>query len=106
MELSLANHGKTSPLSDQRKDRKEGGKSDKPFKRTTKDSMVINTTPLKIIGKNKKKEEEKFLDRRQEKGKEVKRERSRLIASESKIFYPIKNVALESRVLISTGTDI
>ena len=65
------------PTNDQRKDRKEGGKSDKPFKRTTKDSMVISTTPLKIIGKNKKKEEEKFLDRRQEKGKEVEREMSR-----------------------------
>ena len=70
MELSLANHGKTSLLSDQRKDRKEGGKNDKPFKRSAKDSMVINTTLLKIIGKNKKKEEENISDQCQEKGKE------------------------------------
>ena len=66
------------------------------LKRSTKDSMVISTTLLKIIGKNKKKEEEKFLDRRQEKGKKVERERSRptLKELEEKVYpFPDSDIA-------------
>ena len=57
MELSIANHGSKKILTiDQQKERHNEKKSDKTSKKPIKESMTINTTPVKISAKDKKKE--------------------------------------------------
>ena len=57
MELSIANHGSKKVLIiDQQKERHNEKKSDKTSKKSIKESMTINTTPIKISAKDKKKE--------------------------------------------------
>ena len=57
MELSIANHGSKKVLTiDQQKERHNEKKSDKTSKKPIKESMTINTTPVKISAKDKKKE--------------------------------------------------
>ena len=57
MELSIANHGSKKVLTiDQQKERHNEKKSDKTSKKPIKESMMINTTLVKISAKDKKKE--------------------------------------------------
>ncbi|KAI5312467.1 hypothetical protein L3X38_041640 [Prunus dulcis] len=57
MELSIASHGgKYEPVMKQRKEKVFGQKTDKPAKKPTKEAMTINTVPVKISTRDKKKE--------------------------------------------------
>ncbi|KAK2978404.1 hypothetical protein RJ640_027467 [Escallonia rubra] len=58
MEISIANHGGSSPaLPDPRKETREGKKVERSSKMTGKESLAITTAPLKVPKKDKHKEE-------------------------------------------------
>ncbi|KAK2970518.1 hypothetical protein RJ640_001723 [Escallonia rubra] len=58
MEISIANHGGSSPaLPDPRKVTREGKKVERSSKMTGKESLAITTAPLKVPKKDKHKEE-------------------------------------------------
>ena len=57
MELNIANHGSKMDLTiDQQRERHYGKKSDNTSKKPIQKSMTINTTPIKILARDKKKE--------------------------------------------------
>ena len=57
MELSIANHGSKKDLTvDRQKERHDGKRNDKTSKKPIQESMTINTTPVKISTRDKKKE--------------------------------------------------
>ena len=57
MELNIANHGSRTNLTiDQQKESHYGKKSDNTSKKPIQKSMTINTTPVKILASDKKKE--------------------------------------------------
>ncbi|KAJ9678771.1 hypothetical protein PVL29_020845 [Vitis rotundifolia] len=57
MKLSIANHGsKKDLIVDRQKERHDGKKSDMTSKKPIQESMTINTTPVKISARDKKKE--------------------------------------------------
>ncbi|KAI5317590.1 hypothetical protein L3X38_037297 [Prunus dulcis] len=57
MELSIASHGgKHEPVMEQTKEKVFGQKIDKPIKKPIKGAMTINTAPVKISTRDKKKE--------------------------------------------------
>ena len=57
MELSITNHGSKKDLTiDQQRERHNGKMSDKTLKKPIQESMTINTTPVKILTRDKKKE--------------------------------------------------
>ncbi|KAL0427409.1 UNVERIFIED_CONTAM: hypothetical protein Slati_2915700 [Sesamum latifolium] len=55
MELSITNHQTAFPIDDQRNDKKDLKRSEKFTKPNTKESMAIETTPVKISSNNRKK---------------------------------------------------
>ncbi|KAL0381902.1 UNVERIFIED_CONTAM: hypothetical protein Slati_4609800, partial [Sesamum latifolium] len=57
MELSIANHKTVFSINDQRKDKKDLKRSEKFTKPNTKESMAINTAPIKISSNDRKKPE-------------------------------------------------
>ncbi|KAL0420666.1 UNVERIFIED_CONTAM: hypothetical protein Slati_3089500 [Sesamum latifolium] len=57
MELSIANHKTVFSVDDQRKDKKDLKRSEKFTKPNTKESMAINTAPIKISSNDRKKPE-------------------------------------------------
>ncbi|VVA37242.1 PREDICTED: retrotransposon, partial [Prunus dulcis] len=82
MELSIASHGgKHEPVMEQRKEKVFGQKTDKPVKKPTKEAMTINTVPVKISTRDKKKEV-----RRMEPSREVDRRRCTLKELEEKTY--------------------
>ena len=57
MELSIANHGFKKDLTiDLQRERHDGKKSDKTLKKPIEESKTINTPPVKISARDKKKE--------------------------------------------------
>ena len=57
MELSITNHGSKKDLTiDHQRERHNGKMSDKTLKKPIQESMTINTTPVKISTRDKKKE--------------------------------------------------
>ena len=57
MELSITNHGSKKDLTiDQQRERHNGKMSDKSLKKPIQESMMINTVPIKISTRDKKKE--------------------------------------------------
>ena len=57
MKLSIANHGvKKDFLVDQQRERHNGKESDKNSIKLIQESMTVNTTPIKISTRDKKKE--------------------------------------------------
>ena len=56
MEISIANHGvKKDLIIDQQKERHNGKTSDKNLIKLIQESMTVNTTPIKISVRDKKK---------------------------------------------------
>ena len=55
MELSIARNGNTKlPIHEERKERKEVRRNDKNAKDNHKESMAINTTVVKVLGRGAK----------------------------------------------------
>ncbi|KAI5343265.1 hypothetical protein L3X38_011141 [Prunus dulcis] len=82
MELSIASHGgKHEPIMEQRKEKVLGQKTDKLVKKPTKEAMTINTVPVKISTRDKKKEV-----KRMEPSREVDRRRRTLKELEEKTY--------------------
>ena len=60
MQLNITNHGfKKDLIVDQQKERHDGKKNDKTSKKPIQESMTVNTTPIKISPRDKKKEVKK-----------------------------------------------
>ena len=60
MELSIANHVfKKDLIVDRQKERHDGKRNDKTSKKPIQESMTINTAPVKISARDKKKEVKK-----------------------------------------------
>ena len=56
MELSIANHGaKNDLIVDQQREIHNGKTSDKDSIKLIQESMTVNTTPIKILARDKKK---------------------------------------------------
>ena len=56
MELNIDNHGSKKDLTvDRQRERHDGKRSDKTSKKPIQESMMINTTPVKISTREKKK---------------------------------------------------
>ena len=57
MKLNIANHGsKKNLIVDRQRERHDGKMSDKTSKKPIQELMMINTTPVKISARDKKKE--------------------------------------------------
>ena len=57
MKLNIANHGSKKNLTvDRQRERHDGKMSDKTSKKPIQELMMINTTPVKISARDKKKE--------------------------------------------------
>ena len=81
MELSISSHGNTKPLvPEERKERREIRKNDRNAKSNIKDSMNINSTPVKISTRNVKANE-----KRSEEGQRREMRRSSLKEWEQKV---------------------
>ena len=81
MELSISSHGNTKPLvPEERKERREIRKNDRNAKSNIKDSMNINSTPVKIKTRNVKANE-----KRSEEGQRREMRRSSLKEWEQKV---------------------
>ncbi|CAL8991155.1 unnamed protein product, partial [Prunus brigantina] len=90
MELSIASHGgKHEPVIEHKKEKVFGQKTDKPVKKPTKEAMTINTVPVKISTRDKKREV-----KRMESPREVDRRRRTLKELEEKTYpFPDSDVA-------------
>ncbi|CAL2271127.1 unnamed protein product [Prunus armeniaca] len=89
MELSIASHGgKHEPVIEHKKEKVFGQKTDKPVKKPTKEAMTINTVPVKISTRDKKREV-----KRMESSREVDRRRHTLKELEEKTYpFPDSDV--------------
>ncbi|KAM1469383.1 hypothetical protein ACFX13_040787 [Malus domestica] len=62
MELSIAHHGKKEPIADYKNDKVLGPKVDKAAWKPTKETMTVNTAPVKISTRGKAIQTEAFRD--------------------------------------------
>ncbi|KAM2951141.1 hypothetical protein COP2_000683 [Malus domestica] len=62
MELSIAHHGKKEPIADYKNDKVVGPKEEKTAWKPTKETMTVNTAPVKISTRGKAIQTEAFRD--------------------------------------------